>query len=206
MGKPLGEREAAIIRLQKSGMTHAVIAKECGISSGRVKQIIDRVRREERRRAEFVARYGPRPDIAALPEDTPIEVLELCDGRIHGWAARISHLKHSKRNPIATLGDLRRISDRRLRTEPNVGKKMLAELRRFCPSQCAEKEARYVASTRETAGQALGSIRRVSRSIEELQGIEIGAGAAGPRIRWLLEDARAELVKAIALLERIRVL
>jgi hypothetical protein len=133
-------------------------------------------------------------------------VLELCDGHIHGWGARISHLKHSNQNPIGTLGDLRHSGDRLLRKEPNVGKKMLSELRRFCPAEGAEEEARYAESTREAAGQALGSMRRVSSSIEELQRTKIGAGAAGPRIRWLLEDARSELWKAIDLVERIRAL
>jgi hypothetical protein len=98
-----------------------------------VKQVLAQFRREERRRAELVERYGRRPDIAALPDDTPIDVLELCDGRIHGWAARLSHLKYSPENPMGTLGDLRRVSDGALLKEPNIGRKMLAELRRFCP-------------------------------------------------------------------------
>jgi hypothetical protein len=107
--------------------------------------------------------------------------------------------------PIGTLGDLRRVSDRLLLKEPNVGKTMLAELRRFCPSQEAEQEARHVASTRTTAGPALGSMRRALGAIEEVQRTEIGAdAAAAPRIRWLLEDARAELRKAIGLVERTR--
>jgi hypothetical protein len=207
MGKPQREREAAVIELHKSGMTHAAVAKELGISTERVKQILDRVRREERRRAQLVERYGPHPDIAALPDDTPLDVLELCDGNIHGWAARISHLKHSAQNPIGTLGHLRRTSDRLLLKEPNVGKKMLAELRRFCPSQEAEEEARYAATTRAAAGQALGSMRRALGDIEELQRTEIGADtAAALRARWLLEDARAELGKAIGFVERMRAL
>jgi hypothetical protein len=132
-------------------------------------------------------------------------VLELYDGDVHGWAARISHLKHSAQNPISTLGDLRRVSDRLLLKEPNIGKKMLAELRRFCPSQGVEEEARYVASTRETAGRALGPLRRALGAIEESQRAEIGSDAAGAaRTRWLQEDARAELGKAIGLVERIR--
>jgi hypothetical protein len=187
-------------------MTHAGIATQLDISRERVKQIIERVRRVERRRAELVGRYGPCPDISALPDDTPIDVLELCDGHIHGWAARISHLKFSAHNPVGTLGDLRRAGDQLLRKEPNVGKKMLTELRRFCPSQGAEEEARYVSSTRNTAGYVLGSMRRVLGSIEELQRSEIGADAAAPRIRWLLEDARSEVWKAICLVERIRAL
>jgi hypothetical protein len=194
------------MRLHKSGATYAGIGRELGISRERVKQVLDRLRRAERRREELVGRYGPRPDISALPDETPIDVLELCDGHIHGWGARISHLKHSNQNPIGTLGDLRHSGDRLLRKEPNVGKKMLSELRRFCPAEGAEEEARYAESTREAAGQALGSMRRVSSSIEELQRTKIGAGAAGPRIRWLLEDARSELWKAIDLVERIRAL
>jgi hypothetical protein len=203
--KPQREREAAVIELHTNGMTHSAIAQELGVSRERVKQILDRVRREERRRGQLVERYGPRPDIAALPDDTPIDVLELCDGDIHGWAARISHLKHSQQNPIGTLGDLRRVSDRLILKEPNLGKKMLSELRRFCPSHRAKEEAHYVASTRETAGRALGSLRRAIGAIEEVQRCEIGAdAAAAPRTKWLLADARAELGKAIALVERLR--
>ena len=203
MGKPQRAREVAVVQLHRSGMTHTAIAKELGVSRERVKQIVDRVRREERRRTELVERYGARPDIAALSDDTAIDVLELCDGEIHGWAARISHLRYSEQNPIGTLGHLRRTSDRLLLKEPNVGKKMLSELRRFCPSQEAEEEARYVASTRAAAGQALGLMRRVLGDIEALQRVEVAA-AAGRRTRGLLEDARAELGKAIALVERIR--
>jgi DNA-directed RNA polymerase specialized sigma24 family protein len=133
MDKPQGERKSAVIDLQKSGLTHREIAEQFGISIDRVRQILDQFRRKERRRAELVERYGPQPDIATLPDDAPIEVLELCDGRIHGWATRISHLKYSPDNPIGTLGDLRRISDQMLLREPNIGRRMVAELRRFCP-------------------------------------------------------------------------
>lgn len=194
------------MELHKRGMTHAAIAKELGVSRERVKQILDRVRREERRRAELVERYGAHPEIATLPDDTPIDVLELCEGEVHGWGARISHLRHSAQNPIGTLGELRRISDRVLLKEPNVGKKMLAELRRFCPSHEAEEEATYVASIRDAAGRALGSLRRALGAIEELQRTEmVTNAAAAPRTRWLLENVRAELGKAIGLVERIRV-
>ena len=194
-----------VIELHKSGRTKAAIASDLGISRERVKQILDRARRQERRRGGLVEQYGAYPDVAALPDDTPIDVLELCDGEIHGWSARIGHLKYSDQHPLGTLGDLRRISDRLLLKEPNVGKKMLAELRRFCPSQEAEEEARYVASTRKTAGCALGALRRARGAIEELQRIEIGAdAAAASRTRSLLEDARAEVGKAIGLVEAIR--
>jgi hypothetical protein len=194
------------MRLHKSGATYAGIGRELGISRERVKQVLDRLRRAERRREELVGRYGPCPDISALPDDTPIDVLELCDGHIHGWGARISHLKHSNQNPISTLGDLRRAGDQLLRKEPNVGKKMLSELRRFCPLQGAEEEARYIASTRETAGRALGSMRRALGAIEELHHAKSGPDAVAARTRWLLEDARSELWKAIGLVERIRAL
>jgi hypothetical protein len=63
-----------------------------------------------------------------MPDTTAIEVLALCNGRIHGWAGRIGRIE-----PIRTLGDLRRTTDAQLLKEPNVGKQMLAELRRFCP-------------------------------------------------------------------------
>jgi hypothetical protein len=53
---------------------------------------------------------------------------------IHGWSVRIRRLEYTQTiEPIHTLGDLRRTTDAQLLREPNVGKKMLAELRRFCP-------------------------------------------------------------------------
>jgi hypothetical protein len=81
-----------------------------------------------------VGKYGSHPNITVLPDETPIEVLCLCEGRIHGWSVRVWHLEYTPTNePIRTLGDLRRATAAQLLKEPNVGRKMLAELRRFCP-------------------------------------------------------------------------
>jgi hypothetical protein len=180
-------------------MTYAAIGRELGISRERVKQVLDRIRRAERRRGELVEKYAPCPDIAALPDDTPIDVLELCDGGMHGWAARISHLKHSHENPIRTLGDLRRTTDAQLRKEPNVGKKMVAELRRFCPRE-ETRELVDSASVRTTMERAIGHLRRAFGAIEELQGVDLGVARTAS---WL-QDARAEMERAIALLEGMR--
>jgi hypothetical protein len=199
MSKTRSERNASIIELRKNGRSYAFLAREFNVSRHRVRQIVDLARREEKRRAELVATYGNRPNVSALPDDTPIEVLELCDGNIHGWAARVSHLKWSEKNPIRTLGDLRRTTDAQLRKEPNVGKKMVAELRRFCP-RGETREMVDKVSMRTTAESALGHLKRAFGAIEELERTDIGV----PRTAWLLQDTRAEMEKAIALLEGMR--
>jgi hypothetical protein len=99
-----------------------------------VHQIIEQAMRSDARRAELEAKYGSDPRVAALPDETPIEVLRLCEGKIHGWIARVACLEYAQFiDSLRTLGDLRRVTDAQLLKEPNVGKKMLAELRRFCP-------------------------------------------------------------------------
>jgi ERCC4-type nuclease len=58
-----------------------------------------------------------------------------------GWAARLSSLANAREFPIRTLGDLRNMTDAELRRTRNVGKKMAAELRRFCPTRDREIRA-----------------------------------------------------------------
>jgi hypothetical protein len=101
MGKAQGERNASIIELRKSGRSYAFLAREFNVSRDRVRQIVEVARREEKRRDELVGKCGARPNVSVLPHETSIEVLELCDGDIHGWAARISHLKRSRTNGSA---------------------------------------------------------------------------------------------------------
>jgi hypothetical protein len=128
------DRNATIIRLYRSGTRPVDIARQFDISRDRVHQIIEQAKRFDARRAELEARYGSHPNVAALQDATPIEVLCLCEGRIHGWRARVGRLECTQTiEPIRTLGDLRRATDAQLLREPHVGKKMLGELRRLCP-------------------------------------------------------------------------
>jgi hypothetical protein len=128
------DRNATIIRLYRSGVRPADLALQFKISRHRVHQIIDQAKRQDAWRAELVSKYGSHPNITVLPDATPIEVLCLCDGAIQGWQVRVGYLEHAYNiEPIRTLGDLRRATDAELLRVPNIGKKMLDELRRFCP-------------------------------------------------------------------------
>lgn len=133
MSKAEDARNASIIQLRRSGAACSVLAHQFGLTRKRVRQIVQRAERAEKRRAELLAAYGPRPDISALPNETPIGVLELCDKNVYGWTARITQLTLSQEYPIQTLGDLRRATDAQLLKQPNIGRTMLRALRRFCP-------------------------------------------------------------------------
>jgi hypothetical protein len=135
-------RNAAIIQLHQSGTRQSDIASRFKISRYLVRELIKKSEREKTRRTELEKKYGRQPDIAALPDNTPIEVLLLCNAKISGWAVRIGHLEQpyhpSDRPPIRTLGDLRHMTDAQLLDEPNLGRKMLSELRRFCSPKTDE--------------------------------------------------------------------
>jgi hypothetical protein len=146
------ERNAAIVQQYRSGKPYRQIADDFKISPYRVRQIITTTERQEKRRAELENKYGRRPNIAALPDSTPIDVLLLCDAHIQGWAARLAYLQRSPYpsapTVIKTLGDLRGTPDVELLREPNIGKKMLTELRRFCPPNTDEILERLFARIR----------------------------------------------------------
>lgn len=129
------ERNAAIMRQRQLGRDTSIIAEEFGVTRARICQIIRRFLLQQHRHAALVNAYGARPDIARLPDSTPIEVLALCNGNIQGWARRVRHLEHARPRAIGTLGDLRRVSDEELRSLQCIGAKMARELRRFCPFQ-----------------------------------------------------------------------
>ena len=133
MSKAPNERTRSIMRMRQAGKRQADIARQLGMSPEHVREIVKREERRERRRLELVERYGANPDIARLDDSTSIEVLELCDGDVHGWTARVSHLAYVEEYPLKTLGDLRRISDAQLLKLAGVGRRMVAELRRHCP-------------------------------------------------------------------------
>jgi len=53
---------------------------------------------------------------------------------MRGWGLRVMRFEFPDIiEPIRTLGDLRRVTDAELLKERNIGIKILAELRRFCP-------------------------------------------------------------------------
>ena len=127
-------RNANIIQLFRNGARPADLAQQFKISRGRVRQIIDQAKRRDAWHAELVAKYGSHPKINALPDETPIEVLCLCDTDMRGWGLRVMRFEFPDIiEPIRTLGDLRRVTDAELLKERNIGIKILAELRRFCP-------------------------------------------------------------------------
>ena len=152
------ERNAEMKRLHASGTTLTEIACRFGISSGRVRQIIFRDEFRANHRAALIAKYGKRPKIPSLPDDTPLEVLTLCDGQVQAWATRVMHLRFAN-PPIKTLGDLRRASDTQLLDVTNVGTKLVVELRRFCPVERADAKPKGHHDTRN-ARRALNMIRK----------------------------------------------
>jgi hypothetical protein len=178
------ERNAAVIREKKSGKTYAEVAKEFGISRDRARQIVELARAAEKRRAGLVGTYGPDPDVHQLPDDMPTEVLELCDGDMHGWAARIAHLKYWTDHPMRTLGDLRRASDAQLRKVPNLGKKMIAELRRFCPVR-DEQHARAVMH------DAAAALQHVNRALHAIERLESNGGSDARSVMAVREELEA---------------
>src|SRR5215831_1745698 len=127
-------RNANIIQLFRNGARPTDLARQFKISRGRVRQIIDQAKRQDAWHAALVAKYGSHPKINALPDETPIEVLCLCDTDMRGWGLRVMRFEFPDIiEPIRTLGDLRRATDAELLKERNIGIKILAELRRFCP-------------------------------------------------------------------------
>ena len=126
------ERNAEILRLHQLGQGPTAIARQFAMKPDRVREIIGRANHREKARAELVQRFGENPDIAALPDDTPIEVLCLCPGQIQAWDTRVRNLAWVPPTQVKTLGDLRK-ADAQLRRDSFVGPRFLRELRRFCP-------------------------------------------------------------------------
>lgn len=163
MTAPKHERNAEILRLHVRGVRNADIARQLHMRPDRVRDIIKRDERRKQHRAELEAKYGKRPKVATLPDDTPLEVLALCDGKVQGWATRIWHLANGTylQAPIATLGELRRTSDAQLLKTGNVGKKLVGELRRFCPGDVPSRKLQSYRDVRKDARAALRMIREV---------------------------------------------
>jgi hypothetical protein len=142
---------------------NADIARQLRIRPERVREIIKRDEHRKQRLAELEAKYGKRPKVATLPDDAPLEVLILCEGRVQGWTTRVRHLANGTYHhaPIATLGDLRRTSDAQLLKAGNVGKKLVGELRRHCPGERPSPTLQSYRDVRKDARAAFRMIREV---------------------------------------------
>jgi hypothetical protein len=79
------------------------------------------------RRSVLKARYGDRPDIVSLDDDTPFDVLLLLRTDVHGWAAAIQSLGRGP-DPVTTLGAFRRMKLAALRVRPRIGDRVFAQL------------------------------------------------------------------------------
>ena len=133
------ERNAAIITLLKKGRRASDLAEQFDLSRGRVRQIAISHEPLERRRSQLKKKYGPHPRVDKLPDDTPVDVLILCEANIQHWEARVRQL-HRASTPIRTLGDLRSTTSPRLLREPHIGARMVAELRAHCPFRRGRKK------------------------------------------------------------------
>jgi hypothetical protein len=139
MPRQKGERNARIIRLLRGGENPSKIAGQFNLSPGRVTQIVAANAELDRLRSVLAKKYGTRPNIGKLADQTPIEVLILCEAGMHGWAVRVTSLRKAA-SPIRTIGTLRRMSDAELLRIPGIGTRMLRELRLFCPSNPGVKK------------------------------------------------------------------
>ena len=153
------QRDAEIRRLHNIGLPLAEIARRFAISPGRVGQVVTSDEFRTNHRNALVAKYGKDPNISKMPDDTPLEVLTLCDGKVQAWATRVMRLPFAA-PPIKNLGELRRASDIQLLTVDGVGKKLVVELRRFCPANPSATVKRQRGS-RSDARAALRMIRKV---------------------------------------------
>jgi hypothetical protein len=140
MPRQKGDRNSTILRLLRSGGSPSDIANQFNVSPGRVTQIVAANEALDRLRAVLEKKYGARPNIRQLADQTPIEVLILCDADIHGWAVRVKSLRRAT-TPIKTIGNLRRMTDAELLRIPGVGMRMLEELGSFCPRPLGGKKA-----------------------------------------------------------------
>lgn len=126
------KRNSQILEHRNRGVSLSALAAKHSLTSGRIAQIVAATAAVDARRAELEARYGRHPDIARLTDDTPLDVLILISSRTHGWPSRILALTNG-RNPIRTLGELRRMSDQELRSRRGIGAGLFTEMRALCP-------------------------------------------------------------------------
>jgi hypothetical protein len=141
MARARPERNRAILRLRRQGMKSTRIAAQNNITCSRVSQIVAAHRALDERRTALEAEYGRFPDVASLSDDTPIDVLMLCNTTAHGWVSRIRSLCKGS-PPMVTLGDLRHLPDAQLLSRPGVGAGLFARLRALCPPASRRTDAR----------------------------------------------------------------
>ena len=132
-------RNHQIISLHERGAPLASLAKQFGISEGRTRQIIEVHGPLESLKDELRATYGDRPDLYALADETPIDVLLLHDTDDFSWESLLRRWR-SFEIPIHTLGDLRRTPKRRLRALPRIGPHTFETLNALCARPRGSKQ------------------------------------------------------------------
>lgn len=149
------KRNCRILELHHQGVSRSSLAAKHSVTNGRIAQIVAANSATEARRAELQARYGKRPNISQLGDDTPLDVLILAGSDTHGWAVRILALSRG-RKPIRTLGELRTMSDGELLARRGVGAGLFAEIRSLCP---------YAPPIQQTGPSRRASAARASRPV-----------------------------------------
>lgn len=135
--QPYRKRNADIVRRSQAGETAAALAQRYGVSRERIREIVQRAKTRKDRIDALRELYGDRPNIKTLPDETPVEALILMPSNLHGWAGRIHDLRYTDLQ-IVTLGGVRSATDKQLQAIPNVGKRFIEELRRYCPARSAK--------------------------------------------------------------------
>jgi hypothetical protein len=131
MTKRKQDRNSQIIRLHEQGASLTSLASEFGLSEGRIRSIIDVDGPVESLKNELRSAYGNQPDLYALPDETPIDILLLHDTEEVSSRGLLNRLK-SYDPQMRVLGDLRRMSKRSLLAVPRVGPRTLAAIRDLC--------------------------------------------------------------------------
>jgi hypothetical protein len=124
-------RNHQIIRLREQGASLASLADQFGISKGRIGFILALDGPLESLKNELRAIYGNDPNLDALPDETPIDILLLHDTNDVSSRGLLRRLR-SYDSPIRDLGDLRRTSKKRLLAVPGIGPRTVAALKKLC--------------------------------------------------------------------------
>jgi hypothetical protein len=135
-------RNHEIIRLHEQGASLASLASQFGLSEGRIRSIIEINGPVELLKSELRAAYGDHPNLDALPDETPIDILLLHETDDVSSRGLLNRLK-SFEPPIRHLGDLRRMSKRRLLAVPRIGPRTLAALRDLCSPPRRSKRQKW---------------------------------------------------------------
>ena len=128
MAKRKHHRNHQIVHLHGQGASLASLANQFGISEGRIRSIIELDNPIESLKNGLRAAYGSHPNLHALPDETPIDILLLHDSNEFSLRGLLKRLR-SYDPPIRDLGDLRRTPKRRLLAVPRIGPQTLAALK-----------------------------------------------------------------------------